>query len=129
MRNSRASLAAVAGLALAAGLGSSAAQAQPADVAAGADVFQDRCSECHVPNGVGQGPNLVGVVGRKAGTVHGFDYTPALKASGLTWTPANIDRFLSGPGKLVPGTAMSIVVANPVDRRQVIAYLASLPGQ
>ncbi len=100
--------------------------AQAQDVAKGADVYQDRCSACHVLNGIGQGPSLVGVVGRKAGSVPGFNYSDAMKASGLTWTPANLDRFVSGPTKMVPGTAMRAIVSDPAERRDLIAYLGSL---
>jgi cytochrome c len=118
----RTSLAALAGLLL---IGV-AAPAMAQDAAKGADVYQDRCGSCHVLNGIGQGPSLVGVVGRKAASIPGFNYSDAMKASGLTWTPANLDRFLSGPTKLVPGTAMRAIVADPNDRRDLIAYLASL---
>jgi cytochrome c len=96
------------------------------DAAKGADVYQDHCSACHVLNGVGQGPSLVGVVGRKAGALPDFAYSDAIKASGLTWTAANLDRFISGPTKLVPGTAMRAVVPDPAERRDLIAYLGSL---
>jgi cytochrome c len=121
-------------LALAIALGLSApvvvlAQSLGGDPAKGEAVFQDRCGGCHVLTGVGQGPSLVGVVGRKAGSVAAFAYTDALKASGLTWTQAELDRFLTGPTKLVPGTAMRATVADPDDRHDLIAYLASLkPG-
>jgi cytochrome c len=103
-----------------------AAPAVAQDAAKGADVYQDRCGSCHVLNGIGQGPSLVGVVERKAASIPGFNYSDAMKASGLTWTPANLDRFISGPTKLVPGTAMRAIVADPNDRRDLIAYLASL---
>ena len=99
------------------------------DPAKGSGVFDDNCSSCHVLGGVGQGPNLVGVVGRKAGSQPGFPYTDALKASGLAWTPANLDRFLQGPKKLVPGTAMQAVVEDPTERRNLIAYLGTLKGR
>ena len=115
-------LAALVGLGLAAIAG--AAQAQ--DAVKGAEVYQDRCGSCHVLNGIGQGPSLAGVVGRKAASIPGFNYSDAMRASGLVWTPANLDRFVSGPTKLVPGTAMRAVVPDPVDRRDLIAYLASL---
>jgi cytochrome c len=114
--------AALAGLSLAA----IACVAQAQDVAKGADVYQDHCASCHVLNGIGQGPSLVGVVGRKAASIPGFNYSDAMKASGLTWTAANLDRFVSGPTKMVPGTAMRAIVADPVERRDLIAYLASL---
>jgi cytochrome c len=101
--------------------------AQPSgDAAKGAAVFDDHCSDCHVLEGVGQGPSLIGVVGRPAGSLAGYDYTAALKASGLTWTPANLDRFLTDPKTLVPGTAMSATVVDPAQRHDLIAYLATL---
>lgn len=105
------------------------AQSLGGNPAKGSEVFQDRCTACHVLNGVGQGPNLVGVVGRKAASAPGFNYSAALKGSGLVWTQPELDRFLSGPTKLVPGTAMRATVADPGDRHDLIAYLASLhPG-
>jgi cytochrome c len=102
------------------------ARAQGGDAAKGADVYEGRCSSCHVLNGVGQGPSLTGVVGRKAGALPGYAYSDALKASGLTWTPANLDRFLIGPNALVHGTAMRATVPDPTERADLIAYLATL---
>jgi cytochrome c2 len=113
------------------GLAAMTAVAQPpGDPAKGADVFDDHCSDCHALQGVHQGPSLVGVLGRKAGSLPGYDYTPAMKASGLTWNRAELDRFLVAPKKLVPGTAMEAVVVDPAERRDLIAYLATLkpPG-
>ncbi len=124
----RRSSAALAALVLAAA--ASHALAQPAgDAAKGADAFDDRCSECHSLQGPGQGPSLVGVVGRRAGTVPGFAYTAALKGSGLTWTPAMLDRWLEGPRKLVPGTAMEVIVPTAEERRNLVAYLRTLKGR
>ena len=60
------------------------------------------------------------------GTYPGFEYTPALKNSGLTWTPANLDRWLTGPQKVVPGTAMTAVVPDAHERSDLIAYLLAL---
>lgn len=100
--------------------------AQTAEAARGAAVYDDRCSGCHVLDGVGQGPSLHGVVGRRAGALAGFEFTPALKASGLTWTGANLERWLAGPPKLVPGTAMTATVPDAHERSDLIAYLASL---
>ncbi len=118
-------LAALPALALV--LAAAGARAQtPGGVAAGEAIFQDRCTLCHGPAGGGQGPSLEGVVGRKAGALAGFSYSPALAVSGLTWTPATLDTFLAGPSALVPGTAMRAVVADPAERRDLIAYLASL---
>jgi|SRR6185312_14571458 len=115
----------VTALGLAALLAPAAASAQTA--ANGAAVYQDRCVSCHALTGAGQGPSLAGVVGRKAGTLPGYGgYSDALKASGLVWTAANLDRFLQGPTKLVPGTAMRAMVADAAERADLIAYLTSL---
>jgi cytochrome c len=124
MRRNELWVAALAAAVIATGAGT--ALAQTGDAAKGSDVYDDRCSGCHVIAGVGQGPSLAGVVGRKAGAAPGFAYTAALKGSGLTWTPANLDRWLAGPPKLVPGTAMVAVVPDAAERRELIAYLATL---
>ena len=105
-------------------LAASALTASAQTPAAGASVFEDRCAVCHGVNG-GQGPNLKGVVGRKAASLPGFAYTPALKAAALVWTPATLDRFLTNPGKAVPGTAMVVRVTDPKQRADLIAYLAT----
>ena len=95
------------------------------DPAKGEAIFQERCAFCHPAQGVGQGPSLTGVVGRKAAAVPGFPYTDALKASGLTWTPENLSKFLTGPTDMVPGTSMPMVVPDEGERADLIAYLAS----
>jgi cytochrome c len=96
-----------------------------AQAQSGSTLFEDRCSGCHLPTGGGQGPSLTGVVGREAGAAPGFDYTPGLKASGVVWTSANLDRFLADPGKMVPGTAMPISIPDAAQRAAIIAYLAT----
>jgi len=96
------------------------------DASKGEAVYESRCNQCHVLHGPGQGPSLVGVVGRKAASLPGYNYSDALKASGLVWTPANIDRFVQSPTKLVPGTAMRAIVPTAADRADLIAYLATL---
>lgn len=108
--------------------GSALAQGAPgADTATGQQVYEVRCSFCHGEGGVGgQGPALIGVIGRKAGSVPNFAYSPALKSSALTWTPANLDRFLTNPAELVPGTSMPMSVPDAKERADLMAYLASL---
>jgi cytochrome c len=99
------------------------------DVAHGQVVF-GKCALCH--NATAQakiGPGLAGVVGRKAGSVPGFNYSPALVAFGKTWDEQTLDTFLSGPMKLVPGTRMPIALPSSQDRVDVIAYLKSLPAK
>lgn len=85
-----------------------------------------RCSACHVVGQTGgkMGPALNGVVDRKAGTVAGYAYSPAMKNSGLTWDAATLARFLEAPSKTVPGTKMFFPgLASPQDRADVTAYL------
>ena len=74
----------------------------------GQQVFEQRCTVCHSlqPAPGKMGPPLAGVAGRKAGTAPGFAYSTALKASGITWTPDQLDAFIKAPGKKVPGTKM-----------------------
>jgi cytochrome c len=95
------------------------------DPAAGENDFLDHCAMCHVAEGGGQGPSLGGVYGRKAGASPGFAYSAALKASGITWTGPELDRFLTNPAAAVPGTAMPILVADAKERADLIAYFAA----
>ena len=115
--------------ALCAGLVLAAGQARAAgDAAHGKQVFQ-QCGICHSiePGEAKLGPSLHGVVGRKAGTVQGFRYTPALQKLGdVTWTPEQINKWLENPSKMAPGTAMAFNLANEKDRQDVIAYLETL---
>ncbi len=112
---------------LAVTLAASTTGAQAAgDPELGASLFEDRCSICHLPAGGGQGPSLKHVVGRKAASLLGMSYSPALRASQLVWTAANLDRFLTDPGKMVPGTAMAIRLPISTQRADLIAYLATL---
>lgn len=95
---------------------------------AGRRVFQ-RCAACHsvdanAPNRFG--PNLRGVVGRKAASLPGYNYSAALKAQKFTWTEAQLDKWLKGPRALVPGTNMPFTgLSDAGERRAVIAYLKS----
>jgi cytochrome c len=104
------------------------AQTAP-DAARGEIVFLE-CQGCHAvaPGGpVLVGPNLAGVYGRKAASLPGYDYSAALKASGITWTEPKLDAWLTDPSTLVPGTKMAFAgIANPALRADVIAYLQTL---
>jgi cytochrome c len=66
---------------------------------------------------------LAGLLGRKAASTQ-FNYSPALKASKLTWTRANLERYLTGPGQMVPGTRMVISVSDPAQRAAILNFLA-----
>lgn len=88
------------------------------------------CGVCHkVADGEksGIGPNLWGVSGRKAGTLAGFTYSPAMKASNITWTRDKIAAFVTDPKKMVPGTKMIYVgQKDPKVAAAIADYVASL---
>lgn len=109
-----------------------AAEATP-DIENGKATFNIMCNVCHSvqQTGVsGEGPNLVGLVGRQAGSQPQFTkYSEALKASGLTWSKENLDKFLVSPMAMVPGTFMPMLIADDKTRADVIAYLATLQPQ
>lgn len=97
------------------------------NAAAGEKVFA-QCKACHVTDkGVNRvGPSLFGVVGRKAGTVPGYNYSTANKNSGVTWTPDTLYTYLENPRKFIPGTKMAFAgIKNPQQRADLIAYLAT----
>ncbi len=74
------------------------------------------------------GPRHCGLVGRRAGAIEGFDYSPAMKRSKLVWDQKTLDRFLANPLKVVPGTTMTYAgIADPRERADLIAYLRTIP--
>lgn len=116
-------LAAAIGLAISAPAAGSAptAQARPAGFL--------QCAACHSvdPGRNGVGPSLAAIAGRKAATLPGFNYSPALKSSGLTWDAASLDRWLTSPQRTVPGTKMPFAgIPDPAKRKEVVDYLMSL---
>lgn len=108
-----------------------AAQAQ--DVAAGQRVF-GQCRACHVVENNGRngvGPNLNGVVGRKAGIIESFRYSAPMRekaAGGLAWDEATLAQYLANPKDVVPGGSMAFAgLRQPEQIANVIAYLKSVP--
>jgi cytochrome c len=96
------------------------------DAARGEARFQD-CAACHKleagANSVG--PSLHGIFTRKAGELPDFRYSPALKRSGIVWTPQTLDAFLTNPQALVPGNRMPYAgMADASNRADLIAYLS-----
>lgn len=87
------------------------------------------CAGCHSTQ-AGKtvfGPSLAGIGGRRAGTLEGYAYSPALKSSGLTWNAKTLDRWLTAPKKMVPGTKMPFNgIQDHATRDEVIAYLLKL---
>ena len=95
-------------VAAAAALVSASSGAFAQDAAAGEKVFL-KCRACHQTGETaknGQGPVLNGVIGRKAGTVEGYNYSDANKNSGLTWDEATFKEYIKNPKAKVPGTKM-----------------------
>jgi cytochrome c len=86
-----------------------------------------QCRSCHTlkagaPNGVG--PNLHAMFGRGAGQAAGFNYSTAVKESGITWDGAQLDQWLANPRTFLPGNRMSFAgVKSETTRRDLIAYL------
>jgi cytochrome c len=119
-------------IAVAVGCAAQAARAQfilpAAAPPSGEASFNQRCASCHstTPGETRVGPSLAGVVGRKAGSVPSYPYSAALKASGLVWTRANLDRWLTNTTALVPGVNMTYAQADPAGRAAIIDYLATL---
>jgi cytochrome c len=98
------------------------------DPARGEVRFQE-CAACHkLDAGVnGLGPSLHGIFERKAGELADFHYSPALKRSGIVWSPQTLEAYLTDPQALVPGNRMPYAgMADPRDRADLIAYLAKV---
>lgn len=86
-----------------------------------------QCAACHTiakdaPHGLG--PNLWGVAGSKSGDIKGYEFSPAMKAAGLTWDEATLDKYLTNPRDVVPGTKMSFAgIADATKRKELITWL------
>ncbi len=95
------------------------------DVERGSGLFRKKCFACHSLDTDRVGPRLRGVVGRTAGSLPAFSYSPALTAFDEVWTRQSLDLWLAGPGKYLPGARMPIALRRDQDRRDVIAYLVN----
>jgi cytochrome c len=103
----------------------SAGTARADDAEAGKKVF-NQCRACHVldkpTNRVG--PHLVGLIGRKAGSVEGFSYSDAMKNSGITWDEESLANYLKDPKGAIAGNKMAFAgVKKEDDLKNLIAYL------
>jgi cytochrome c len=101
------------------------------DAANGKELFMSSgCPACHGVTNEDElkvGPNLVGVVGRKAGTTQSLlGPSENMKKYGVLWSAETLDEFLANPNAKVPGTAMAGVLSDPQQRADVIAYLSTL---
>ena len=102
-----------------------------ADPDLGEVLFRTHCATCHaidLPRTV-FGPHLVGVFGRKAGSVGGFRYSYEMRVSGIVWDEETLDALMTDPQGLVPGTIMYYRGLNDEDNRaHIIAYLKQQSG-
>lgn len=106
-------------------------EADTADAAPKRPQAYAQCVSCHTDKKGGRdtaGPNLFGVMGSKAGERSSkFAYSPAMKASGIVWTPETLDAFLAAPAQHIPGTRMFYPgMKDAAQRKAIIAYLDTL---
>ena len=97
--------------------------AQAADPEKGKALYESRCAGCHSLDQDRIGPRHRGLIGRKAGAVEAFDYSPALRASRIVWNAKTLERWLASPERLIPGQRMNYSVPEEADRAALIAYL------
>jgi len=113
------------GMALGVSLMASVSGASAQDAEAGEKVFR-ACKACHtLEEGKNRvGPSLHGIVGRKAGTVDGFAYSPAMKNANIVWDDENLKKYLADPKGFITGNKMAFAgVKKEDDLNSLIAYL------
>ncbi|HUL05150.1 MAG TPA: cytochrome c family protein [Candidatus Acidoferrum sp.] len=93
------------------------------DPACGEQIYH-RCQGCHSIDANRVGPRHAGLFGRRAGSLDDYDYSGAMRASGVVWDEAALDQFLTAPRKFIPGTKMPFAgIPDPQERADLIAYL------
>ena len=104
-----------------------ATAAAAGDAKRGADLFDENCSDCHSVSATlrnKKGPSLFRVMGRHVASVSGYDYSPSIAGTGVVWSPATLDGYLTNPKKLAPAGKMKFDgLDKPTDRADVIAFL------
>jgi cytochrome c len=91
--------------------------------------FLKSCGTCHASEAgaaARQGPNLLGVLGRKAGALEGFKYSDALKSADWVWDEAHLDKWIENAQAMRPGVVMPYHQADPAKRAKVIEFLKTL---
>jgi cytochrome c len=95
----------------------------------GQTAFNTSCRTCHTmkEGDNRQGPSLAGIVGRKAGSLPGFNYSPSMKQSGITWDEATLDRFIADPEQVVHGNTMKPYggITDAAQRKLIVDFLKS----
>lgn len=104
-----------------------AGAAEP-EITRGQRVFQTQCAGCHAiePDAHRAGPSLHGILGRPAGSVEQFDYSPAMQNADIVWTADKLDAFLENTEQVIPGTRMVFWGLNEEDRRLILRYFEHL---
>jgi cytochrome c len=106
------------------------ASASPAhaagDAARGATLYESRCGACHSVQADRIGPHHAGIAGRRAGSVSGFDYSPALAKAGFAWDARSLERWIADPESVVPGQRMGFRVNDVGERADIVAFLLTL---
>jgi cytochrome c len=102
-----------------------AVAAAAGDATRGRELYATRCIGCHSIEADRIGPRHRGVIGRRAGSVQGFDYSPAVRVSTIVWSAATLERWLADPEATIPGQRMNYRVGGARDRADLIEYLAS----
>jgi len=95
----------------------------------GAALFKQQCATCHTidpAEPIRQGPPLAKVLGRAAGKVDGFHYSPGLAKADFVWDEAKLDTWLTNPQAVIPDAFMAYRQARPETRAAIIAYLKEL---
>ena len=107
-----------------------AARLKAADLAAGANQFERRCSQSHdgeKTGGHSKGPFLWNVFGRKAASIPGFEFSEAMKKSGVEWNYATLDYYLANTERAVPGKTMNFPgIPDDALRAAVVMHLRSM---
>ena len=106
---------------------------QGTEAASGQLAFNNACRTCHVVREGDNrlGPNLHKVVGRKAGSLPGYNYSSAMKEADFVWDETKLDRFIANPDAIVSGNNMKPFsgIASADDRTKIIAFLQSASAQ
>lgn len=130
-RSSTGASAGVIGVALLCTLMSVAATAkEEASSEEGKVAFNNACRTCHSfkPDDNRLGPTLHGIVGRKSGSLAGFQFSSAMKSAGITWDESSLDKFIANPDQVVHGNAMKPFggIADASERHKIVDYLKTL---
>ncbi len=102
------------------------AAAADGDPVRGEQAYEARCGACHAVEHDRIGPRHAGVLGRRAGSVPGFGYSSALRASRVVWDTATLERWLADPEAVIPGQRMGYRLQDAALRADIVAYLATL---